>query len=199
MLILPLASALLATRALASPVARTDVVVESRASTPVAWKRSQLPLDPHSTFKLSIGLAQQNLHHLEGASFPAGPRRRSGADLDPFVRCESAELMKVSDPRSHYYGQHWSEKKVVDFFAPREETSFEVENWLVRSGIRISRHSISANKAWIKMNVTVLEAERLLNTRYSAFEHENGHMTIGGLASTSNSSRTTELFSFRSL
>lgn len=67
MLLVPLASALLATAActFASPISPPHVVVESRARAPPAWKRSSIPLDPQSTFQLSLGLAQQNLHRLE--------------------------------------------------------------------------------------------------------------------------------------
>ncbi|KAL8276455.1 hypothetical protein RQP46_011157 [Phenoliferia psychrophenolica] len=155
MLLIPLAGVLFATSAVAFPIATPKaVIVESRTSPPLAWTRSELPLDPQATFQLSIGLAQQNLHMLE------------------------AELHKVSDPNSASYGRHWSPKKVVDFFAPHEAASNDVENWLVSNGIRISRHTISPNRAWVKMNVTVLEAERLLNTHYSEFVHDKGHSTI---------------------
>ena len=87
--------------------------------------------------------------------------------------------MAVSDPESTSYGKHWSPQEVVEFFAPSEETATSVESWLVRAGIHPSRHTLSANKAWVKMNVTILEAERLLKAKYSAYEHDNGHMTLG--------------------
>lgn len=42
-----------------------SVVVEERDH-PDSWKRSQSNLDPSTVFQLYLGLAQQNLHTLDG-------------------------------------------------------------------------------------------------------------------------------------
>ncbi|KAH9029762.1 subtilisin-like protein [Lactarius deliciosus] len=57
-------------------------------------------------------------------------------------------LMDVAHPDSPAYGQHWTPKKVVDFFAPSESTVSSSPNWL--------------------------RPERLLDTEYHIYEHPSG-------------------------
>lgn len=56
-------------------------------------------------------------------------------------------------------------------FAPEEETVNSIKDWLLEFGIHDSRIVHSDNKGWIAVDVTVSEAEALLDTEY--YEHEH--------------------------
>jgi tripeptidyl-peptidase-1 len=97
---------------------------------------------------ISIGLTQQNLEF--GEQF----------------------LMDVSDPSSENYGKHWSPKEVVETFAPSDETILTVKSWLMDAGITEDRMQLSLGRSWLRMNLTIAEAENLLKTEYRVFEHK---------------------------
>lgn len=56
-------------------------------------------------------------------------------------------------------------------FAPEEATVSSIKKWLEEFGIHGSRIVQSDNKGWIAVDVTVEEAEALLDTEY--YEHEH--------------------------
>ena len=56
-------------------------------------------------------------------------------------------------------------------FAPKQQTVDDIRNWLENFGIHKSRIAHSDNKGWIAVDVTVKEAEGLLDTEY--YEHEH--------------------------
>ncbi|KAK4696783.1 hypothetical protein P7C70_g8317, partial [Phenoliferia sp. Uapishka_3] len=89
------------------------------------------------------------------------------------------ELLRVSDPRSAHYGKHWTSKQVADFFRPSETTLMAVEEWLVDAGLGEERIKSSRGGHWMKVVVSVAEAEDLLETSYESFEHEAGFQRIG--------------------
>lgn len=101
------------------------------------------------------------------------------------VRCSRKRLpplSKFSDwissshPASPNYGKHWTSKEVADAFAPTEETTEAVRNWLISSGISRSRIAHSDNKGWFAFNASVDEVESLLKTQYHQYEDsETGH------------------------
>ncbi|KAF8155864.1 subtilisin-like protein [Crassisporium funariophilum] len=118
------------------------------------WKLSRR-LESHVNIPLRIGLKQRNLH------------------LIPEY------LMSVSDPASPAYGQHWSQEKVVEIFAPSSLANETVHAWLMDAGFEPSRLRVSHNKAWIDVHgATTVEVERLLNTEYHVYEHDNGEEHI---------------------
>lgn len=46
-----------------------------------------------------------------------------------------------------------------------------VTDWLINSGISPRKISQSVNKQWIQFDATTAEAEKLLKTKYHAYEH----------------------------
>ncbi|KAH8820611.1 peptidase S8/S53 domain-containing protein [Xylogone sp. PMI_703] len=96
---------------------------------------------------MSIGLAQQNLD--KGYEF----------------------LMDVSHPDSANYGKHWSMDQIAETFAASTETIDAVKAWVMASGIEESRINLSKGRNWLKFDLSVEEAEALLQTKYNIFSH----------------------------
>ena len=63
------------------------------------------------------------------------------------------------------------DEQIADFFAPSQESTDAVRNWLVTSGIESSRISLSRGKNWLHFDATISEAEGLLHTKYKVFTH----------------------------
>jgi tripeptidyl-peptidase-1 len=61
---------------------------------------------------------------------------------------------------------------VNDLVKPADETLDLVHEWLFRNGVDLLDYSPA--KDWINIYVDVQSAERLMNTQYSVFEHEDG-------------------------
>lgn len=120
---------------------KRHVVHERREQTPRNWRRED-PLHPDSSLPMRFALTQNNLHNAE------------------------AYLMDVSNPSSPNFGKHWSAKKVAETFAPSADSINEVVKWLEEYGIKSERVKHSQSLSWIHANVTVAEAESLLNTKY---------------------------------
>lgn len=140
----------LAAIALAAPLTDTQdyVVHEKRNIVPRGWVRRGR-LDGNYRLPMRIALKQSNLDRLE------------------------EHLMTVSHPESMEYGHHWTPQKVAEAFAPSQETVDAVSNWLVQAGVAIERQSRSGSQGWLTFEATVQEAERLLRTEYSIWEHED--------------------------
>jgi len=88
-------------------------------------------------------------------------------------------LNDVSHPDSPNYGKHWSPGQVVKTFAPSQEAFKTVQSWLVNAGIDLKRLGGSRTKAWIQVNTTIEEAERLLQTEYNLYIHDGGDKHVG--------------------
>ncbi|APA09411.1 hypothetical protein sscle_05g041810 [Sclerotinia sclerotiorum 1980 UF-70] len=137
----------LLTGAIAAPASqKRHVVHERRDQEPRNWRREN-PLHPDSHLPMRFAITQNNLHNAE------------------------AYLMDVSNPSSANYGKHWSAKKVAETFAPSAESVKAVFQWLEEYGIKSERVKQSQSLNWIHANVTVAEAESLLNTKYYAYTH----------------------------
>ena len=144
----------------AAPSRRGGYVVhESRAPEPVAWAKTRR-LEAYNVIPLRIGLTQQNMHQLQEL------------------------LMSVSRPDSPTFGQHWSPERVVEHFAPSEDTVSKVKNWLIASGFNPGQIRVSHNKGWIDVNATTAEVEYLLDTEYHVYTHSSGHVQISPCCST---------------
>ncbi|OBZ72773.1 Tripeptidyl-peptidase SED1, partial [Grifola frondosa] len=104
--------------------------------------------EPDVILPLRIGLTQSNLESIEDY------------------------LLDVSHPESPNYGSHWSPAKVAAMFRPSRESIDSVQEWLANGGIDPTRISLSTSGGWLRANVTVEEAERLLETEYYVYEHE---------------------------
>jgi tripeptidyl-peptidase I len=81
-------------------------------------------------------------------------------------------LSAVSNPEHSRYGQHLSFEEVNELVKPTDETLDLVHEWLLANGITLFDYSPA--KDWIDIYVDVESAERLLDTEYSVYEHEDG-------------------------
>lgn len=80
----------------------------------------------------------------------------------------------VSDPTHGRYGQHLSQNQVNDLVKPHDETLSQVHDWLLENDIQGSQLKYSPAKDWIQVDLPVIAVERLLDTRYSLYRHEDG-------------------------
>ena len=130
------------------------VVHERRDRLPTHWVKSAR-IHEDSVIPMRVALTQNNLHR-----------------ADEF-------MMDVSHPDSPNFGKHWTAKEVAEMFAPSQETVSLIHDWLAQSGISSDRIKESQSLNWIHANVTVSEAERLLNTKYYEFTHlESGQTHV---------------------
>ncbi|KAH8079080.1 subtilisin-like protein [Cristinia sonorae] len=120
---------------------------EHRRDLPSGWNVVRRA-PPTSTLPLRIGLAQPNLDQLE------------------------KHLLDVSHPDSPNYGQHWTPAKIAETFRPSQESVDAVREWLALEGVDASRMKLSKTGGWLEATVSVKEAEALLRTQYSVYEHE---------------------------
>ncbi|TLD31936.1 putative aspartic-type endopeptidase [Venturia nashicola] len=126
--------------------ASTYAVKESH-SVPKSWTRvASAPAD--HTINLRIGLTQGRFDELEKI------------------------LYEISDPDHHQYGQHLSTDEVNALVKPTEETSRLVHAWLADNGISSDRLSYSPSGDWITCHMTIGDANKLLSTSYSTYQHE---------------------------
>jgi tripeptidyl-peptidase-1 len=59
----------------------------------------------------------------------------------------------------------------VETFAPKNTTITAVKSWLLSEGISEERIKLSVGKNWLRIDLTIYEAESLLKTEYKVFEH----------------------------
>ena len=62
--------------------------------------------------------------------------------------------------------------------APSEKATSAVHGWLAAEGVESSRLGHTPAKDWIRLSLPVAHAERLLDTEYSVFEHEDGDRIV---------------------
>lgn len=129
-------------------------VFEKRDVLPVDWFESHEP-NPNLVLSVRIGLKQRNIDHLEDF------------------------LTSVSHPDSSQYGQHWTPERVAETFAPAPDTVSAVQGWLVDSGIAIERLGLAPSQGWIHFNATVVEMQRLIDSKYNVYRHKTGIEQIG--------------------
>lgn len=82
----------------------------------------------------------------------------------------------VSDPEHSRYGQHLTFEDVNELVKPAEETLDLVHEWLLTNGV--TELNYSPAKDWINIYIDVDSAERLLDTDYSVFVHEDGSALV---------------------
>ncbi|KAG6381961.1 peptidase S8/S53 domain-containing protein [Boletus reticuloceps] len=133
----------------AEPLLSPYNVHEKRTHIPSGWSLTRRH-DPTSSIPLRFALKQRNI---EGVG---------------------NHLYDVSHPKSPNYGKHWTAADIVRTFAPSDETVDIVRSWLIASGIDGERVALGRTKGWIQANVTVEEAEQLMNTEYNMYTHMSG-------------------------
>ncbi len=86
--------------------------------------------------------------------------------------------IKVSDPAHQRYGQHLSQSDINKLVKPSDETFQQVHDWLYENDIKDSQLDYSPAKDWITIDLPVESVERLLDTKYSMFEHSEDNSYI---------------------
>ncbi|KAI0810011.1 peptidase S8/S53 domain-containing protein [Xylaria sp. FL0064] len=129
------------------------VVHEKRDSIPEHWTKISEASD-NTPIDLRFALKQSNLELAE-------------------------EYMRdVCHPGSENFGRFWTPQQVIDTFAPSEEALSNTLEWLLQMGVASNRISPSAGRNWIKVNSTVAEAERLLDTTYNVYQDDEGTVLV---------------------
>jgi tripeptidyl-peptidase-1 len=137
-----------------SPVrTRSPYAVKEKHLLPRGWKGSIKPSRNHIV-NLKIGVKQGNFEQLE------------------------KDLYEVSDPGHVRYGKHLSHKEVIDLIKPKEDTSNLVHQWLNDCGVDIKNLGYSPAKDWIEVTLPINEVERILETEYQIYEHEDGSRMV---------------------
>ncbi|KAF2161434.1 hypothetical protein M409DRAFT_69783 [Zasmidium cellare ATCC 36951] len=132
---------------------RTDYAIKSSHIAPREWtKLSRADLD--HLISLRIGLKQNQFDELE------------------------RHLYEVSDPNHSRYGQHLSLEDVQGLSAPTEHSCDSVHEWLEGHGITRDHVEYSPAKDWFKMTLPVWQVEKLLDTEYHQYGHENGKQIV---------------------
>lgn len=89
-----------------------------------------------------------------------------------------AEIVSVSDPHHLRYGRHLTRDEVNQLIQPTKESIHAVHEWLFDNEISQSRLKYSPASDWISVTLAVHEAEKLLDTKFSVFVHEDGSHLI---------------------
>ncbi|KAG8221268.1 peptidase S8/S53 domain-containing protein [Butyriboletus roseoflavus] len=133
----------------AKPTLSPYNVHEKRTHIPAGWSLTRRH-DATSTIPLRFALKQRNIEDI------------------------GDHLNDVSHPKSPNYGKHWTAADIARTFAPSDETIDMVRNWLITSGIEEEQITLGRTKGWIRVDVTVEEAEQLMNSEYNVYTHISG-------------------------
>ncbi|KLO19908.1 tripeptidyl peptidase A [Schizopora paradoxa] len=132
---------------LASPTGLSNLKVKESVSSPRGWiQGTRAPAD-HS-IELKIALPQPNFNVLE------------------------KHLYEVSDPSHSRYGQHLSKEAVEELVAPHATSIQLVNAWLSSHGFEEGDFSRSPAKDWITLRVPAVLAEKMLDTTFHVWTHE---------------------------
>ncbi|KAA1474739.1 family S53 protease [Dentipellis sp. KUC8613] len=154
---LTLVLASLVSVACATPfVARTMHVHERRDNVPSGYVEDG-PAPADHVLSLRLALVQNDFSALEN------------------------KLYAVSTPGNAEYGQHLSKEEVEALVAPSSDSLSAVKSWL--SSHNIASDSISPAGNWLGINVTVKQANTLLDADYTTFTHQStGAQTVRTLS-----------------
>jgi len=166
-----------------SPVrTRSPYIVKDVHNVPNRWWKVG-PAPAHKVINLHIGLKQGQFdelerHLYEGTVWPS--TRFSSARVFNGSRSQLIRTFFyiVSIPSHPRYGQHLTFDEVNELIKPSGDTSDQVHEWLSDNGIEPAQLSYNKAKDWIKLSLPVNAVEKLLDTKYSIFEHEDGDRVI---------------------
>jgi len=134
--------------AIASPISgRGSYLVKERHILPRGWTEIARAHSP-ATLNLQIGLKHKNQDLLE------------------------QHLLEISDPSHERYGHYLSANEVNDIIAPSTEAIDLVKAWLLEHDITTT--NVSPARDWINVPLSIEKVEKLLNTRYNLYRHEDG-------------------------
>ncbi|KAF8827152.1 hypothetical protein HHX47_DHR5000615 [Lentinula edodes] len=120
---------------------------------PQQWRKYSAPL-PGSRIELRIGLVQPFMHVLEN------------------------HIQEISDPDHERYGQHLSKSEVETLISPQEQSIQLVTEWLHVHGIEDTNISCTPAQDWIVVTLPISLAEKMLDTNYYVWQHDDGDFTI---------------------
>jgi len=130
--------------------ARTPYSVKETHFVPRGWIASDQHPHPNQLLDLKIGL-----------------KNKKFADLEQ-------HLYEISLPTHHRYRQHFSKEEVNDLVRPGEEASNLVNDFLQDHGVSREDCKYSSAGDWISISLPVAQVEKMLNTKYSIYKHEDG-------------------------
>lgn len=143
--VLCLAGALSSVAALPKSV-RSNYAVKERHFVPRGWTNLG-SASKTDTIHLAIGLKQSNEGKIE------------------------EHLLEISNPAHHRYGKHMTQDEIEDITRPSEHAQSAVSAWLAEHGLE---GSFNRGKDMVHLVLPIETAEKLLQTSYSTFEHEDG-------------------------
>jgi tripeptidyl-peptidase-1 len=88
--------------------------------------------------------------------------------------------MKVSDPDSKSYGNHWSPARIRQHFSPSNESIDEVSTWLMSQNPNLNGNhqpTLSNGGSWLNIQLPLSAVEKLLDTKYHVYWHEETRQT----------------------
>lgn len=146
-----LALATLITSTAPKPITSRYAVKETHA-VPREWTRIDDAPRRH-TIHLQIGIKQSRFGELE------------------------KHLFEVSDPEHARYGEHLSQTEVNELVKPAADSLSLVRDWLSEH-VDINKASYSPAKDFITITLPVADAEKLLGTKYSTYQHTDGSRLV---------------------
>lgn len=127
-------------------------VFEKIVMVPEGWRElPSMRVNPENTLSMRIHLAQQNVAAFE------------------------QKVIEISTPDHPTYGEHMDTDEIKRMLQPSQSTLASVLTWLEGAGI--SEH-VAVEHDWVRMNVTIAQAEDLLKTKYSYFRDDKAGKTI---------------------
>ena len=91
---------------------------------------------------------------------------------------EEAKPSTVSDPSHDRYGQHLSEHDVAKLVQPSEDALTAVHEWLEDHAVETTQLKYTAAKDWIITSLPISKIEKMLDTKYSSYKHEDGSIIV---------------------
>ncbi|KAF2149201.1 subtilisin-like protein [Myriangium duriaei CBS 260.36] len=139
--------------ATATPIKARSFAIKDSHNVPAKWTK-MMDAPANHVIELRIGVKQGDFDGLE------------------------KHLYEVSDPTHKRYGQHLSSSDVHDLIRPSEDSLKLVQDWLQENAVEPTKLSYSAAKDWIIASLPVSQIERLLDTKYHVYGHEDGDMMV---------------------
>ncbi|KAG6910772.1 hypothetical protein DXG01_007659 [Tephrocybe rancida] len=129
------------------------VKLKERVIPPRGWAQSGTPHADHKIV-LRIGLPQPNFDVLE------------------------THLYEVSDPEHSKYGAHLSREEVDELIAPHPDSVSAVDDWLRSHDIHDNDVIRSSAGDWLTLTLPVRLVEKMLDTKYHVWKHEDGDSVV---------------------
>lgn len=132
-------------------IVRSTYALKERHIVPRGWAEVG-PASKSQGIHLQIGLKQRNEGVIE------------------------QHLTEISDPSHVRYGQHLSAAEIREIVSPSIESIKLVHDWLLQHEITDAVYS--PNTDWVSVLIPVEKAERLLQTSYKTFVHDEDGSTL---------------------